>query len=152
MEKVKNYKKQAKYAELMEKLDKALKEEFFYEAIFIEFAVLEDRTASLLRHAGISTVDDNGKDLGLYNKIREIKRNSIFKNEYVEKHDLFSILDDVDSWRVKRNDLMHDLANEESSLDEIKKFAIQGDILVDKLSNKSSLINNHNDKLLACNV
>ena len=147
MEKVKNYKKQAKYAELMERLAKALKEEFYYEAIFIEFAVFEDRTSSLLRHGGISTLDDKGRELGLHDKIKFIKRHSLFNNEYVEKHGLFSILDDVDTWRRKRNDLMHDLAEEESSIDEVRKFAVNGDILVSKLNNKSKLINDHNDNL-----
>ena len=147
MEKVKNYKKQAKYAELMKRLSKALKEEFYYEAIFIEYALFEDRTSSLLRHSGISTLDDNGRDLGLLDKIKLIKRHSIFNNEYVKKHELFSILDEVNLWRKTRNDLMHDLAEDECSIDEIRKFAVQGDILVSKLNNKSRLINDHNDKL-----
>ena len=77
MEKVKNYKKQAKYADLITRLNKALNEEFYYEAIFIEFAMFEDRTSSLLRHAGISTLDDNGRDLGLLDKIKLIK-NTIY--------------------------------------------------------------------------
>ena len=147
MEKVKNYKKQAKYAELMERLGKALREEFYYEAIFIEFALFEDRTESLLRHAGISALDDRGHELGLHDKIKLIKRHSKFNNEHVEKHQLISILDDVDSWRRTRNDLMHDLANEESSIDDVRKFAVLGDILVGKLNNKSTVINNYNDNL-----
>ena len=68
-------------------------------------------------------------------------------NEYVKKHELFSILDEVNLWRKTRNDLMHDLAEDECSIDEIRKFAVQGDILVSKLNNKSRLINDHNDNL-----
>ena len=147
MEVVKNYKKQAKYADLMERLGRALREEFYYEAIFIEYAVFEDRTGSLLRHAGISTLDDRGQDLGLHAKIKLIKRHDMFRNDYVDKHELFSILDEVDSWRVKRNSLMHALAEDDCSLDEVRKFAVQGDILVTKLNNKSRLVNNHNDGL-----
>ena len=147
MEKVKNYKKQAKYAELMKRLDKALKEEFYYEAIFIEYALFEDRTSSLLRHACISTLDENGRDLGLHDKIKIIKKHSIFNNDYVEKHDLFSILDEINVWRKTRNDLMHDLAEDDCSIDDVRRFAVESDILVSKLNNKSSLINDHNDKL-----
>ena len=147
MEKIKNYKKQAKYAELMERLGRALQEEFYYEAIFIEFAVFEDRTSSLLRHAGISTLDEDGQEMGLHSKIKLIKRHSMFRNDYVEKHELFSILDDVDTWRRTRNDLMHALADEESSIDDVRKFAVLGDILVTRLNNKSRLINDHNDNL-----
>lgn len=147
MLKIKNYKKQAKCAELMDKLNRALREEFYYEAVFIEFAIFEDRTGSLLRHAGISTLDENGQELGLHAKIKLIKRHDMFRNEYVKKHELFSILDDVDNWRKTRNDLMHALADEDSSIDDVRKFAVQGDILVTKLNNKSRLINNYNDSL-----
>ena len=71
----------------------------------------------------------------------------MFRNDYVEKHELFSILDDVDTWRRTRNDLMHALADEESSIDDVRKFAVLGDILVTRLNNKSRLINDHNDNL-----
>ena len=36
---MKNYKKNQTYAELMEKLNLAIKNEFYYEAIFIAYAV-----------------------------------------------------------------------------------------------------------------
>ena len=39
------------YSDLMSKLKKSMSNEFYYEAIFIEFAILEDRTSSLLKHA-----------------------------------------------------------------------------------------------------
>ena len=68
-------------------------------------------------------------------------------HEYVEKHDLFSILDEVNVWRKTRNDLMHDLAEDDCSIDDVRRFAVEGNILVSKLNNKSSLINDHNDKL-----
>lgn len=32
------------YSDLMSKLKKSMTNEFYYEAIFIEFAILEDRT------------------------------------------------------------------------------------------------------------
>ena len=42
---------------------------------------------------------------------------------------------------------MHDLAEDDCSIDDVRRFAVKGDILVSKLNNKSSLINGHNDKL-----
>ena len=41
---MKNEVKQHKYAEMMTKLKRATYEEYYYEAIFIEYAILEDRT------------------------------------------------------------------------------------------------------------
>ena len=67
-----NYYKHEKYAELMEKLKKSLKNEFYYESIFIEYAIIEDRTESLLRHANIKTTDSKNYSLKLNDKLRKI--------------------------------------------------------------------------------
>lgn len=54
METVKNGKeKQSAYRNEFSRLDKALKNEFFLEAIAIGYAVIEDRLVSFLHHAGI---------------------------------------------------------------------------------------------------
>lgn len=42
-----------------ESLSKALKYGFYYEAIFLEYAVIEDRLASVLKYAGILYIDKN---------------------------------------------------------------------------------------------
>lgn len=49
--------KKEKYANLMAKLKKATDNEYYYEAIFLEYAILEDRTDSLLKHANIECCD-----------------------------------------------------------------------------------------------
>ena len=53
MEKItNNMQKYANYKEQMGRLKKALNSEFYLEAIFIEYAVMEDRLESILRHSG----------------------------------------------------------------------------------------------------
>lgn len=99
-----NYEKNLKYRSLHETLTRALKSEFYYEAIFIEYAIMEDRTDSILRHANI-TIDDPT----LNNKIKTIKFNRAFKDDYIKKHLTFELLDSVNKWKKKRNDLIHDL-------------------------------------------
>lgn len=47
-----NMQKYANYKEQMGRLSKALTQGFFLEAIFIEYAILEDRLESILRHSG----------------------------------------------------------------------------------------------------
>ena len=54
-----NYEKNLKYRSLNGMLAKALRYEFYYEAIFIEYAIIEDRTSSLLRHAKHANVTIN---------------------------------------------------------------------------------------------
>ena len=41
-------------------LTKAMKQGFYYEAIFIEYAILEDRLASVLKYAGVLTMEKSG--------------------------------------------------------------------------------------------
>jgi len=41
----------------MERLNRAMKERFFLEAMFIEYAVMEDRCESILTHAGVFRPD-----------------------------------------------------------------------------------------------
>ena len=52
-----NMQKYANYKEQMERLNRAMKEHFFLEAMFIEYAVMEDRCESILTHAGVFRPD-----------------------------------------------------------------------------------------------
>ena len=50
-EKTSNMQKYENYKEQFKRLKKALENGFNLEAIFIEYAIMEDRTESVLRHA-----------------------------------------------------------------------------------------------------
>lgn len=139
---MKNYEKNLKYRSLHEALTRALKSGFYYEAIFIEYAILEDRTSSILRHANVTINDPT-----LNNKIKAIKFNRAFKDNYVKKHLTFELLDSVRDWKSKRNDLIHDLVTIPYSNEEIKNIALEGNEIVKKLSNKSTLVNRYLDKM-----
>ena len=53
MEQIKdNMQKYANYKTQMGRLKKALSYQFYLEAIFIEYAIMEDRLESVLRHSG----------------------------------------------------------------------------------------------------
>lgn len=45
--------KYSNYTEQMGRLKKAMASRFFLEALFIEYVIVEDRTNSILKHAGI---------------------------------------------------------------------------------------------------
>ena len=141
---MKNYKKNQTYRELMEDLKLAVEKEFYYEAIFIEYAIFEDRTESLIRH---SKIEHNltDKEFTLHNKIKVMKYSNEFKSFYCNKHEILKLLTDVDNWRDKRNKLIHDLVNTELTYDDIKEIAIKGYELVNKLNNKSTLVNDYFD-------
>ena len=136
------YKKNEKYKDLMEKLNKSIKNEFFYEAIFIEYAILEDRTESLLRHAKI-----NEKNSTITLKINKIKTNKIFKDKYINKHLSIELLDKIIKWKNKRNELIHDLIKTKYTNNQIESIALEGYEIVKKVNNKSTLVNKYLDKI-----
>lgn len=139
--------KNIKYKDLMEKLKKAVKNEFYYEAIFIEYAILEDRTESLLRHAKLKTTNYEGKNLTLANKLRIIRSSSKYNKTYIKRHLTFELLDSIDKWKYKRNVLIHDLIKCPYNNNQVKDIALLGYEIVKKMNNKSTLVNRFLDSL-----
>lgn len=128
------------YSDLMSKLKKSMSNEFYYEAIFIEYAILEDRTASLLKHA-----NRKYNNLTLNEKLYKIKSLSIFKDEYCKKHLTLDLIDRLYKWKNKRNKLIHDLIKSSYDNFDIKEVAEEGYELVKKFNGKTILVNKHLD-------
>ena len=140
-----NFEKRTQYAILMSKLKKATYNEFYYEAIFIEYAIMEDRTKSLLTHANVK-LKDNEKET-LNNKLNHIEKDSKFNNKYTRKHIPIELIEQIHEWKKERNKLIHNLVNEEYNSEQIKNLALEGECLAIRLANKSKLVNKYNDKL-----
>ena len=68
-----NTQKYETYKSIHESLSKALKYGFYYEAIFLEYAIVEDRLASVLKYAGIPYIDKNGQDVSISKKLNLIE-------------------------------------------------------------------------------
>lgn len=142
-----NLEKQNQYAILMSKLKRATKYENYYEAIFIEYAILEDRSASILKHAKIRLPKDNKNGTNLFHKLEAIENNSKFNNAYCQKHLPKEYIEKIQKWREKRNTLIHDLVETKYDSKLVKQLALDGECYVMKFSSKSKLINNYFDKL-----
>lgn len=139
-----NFEKRDRYALLNENLDKALENEFYYEAIFIEHAILEDRIESLLRHA---KVEYPIKSL-LGAKITYIETDKKFKEEYVIKHIDNELMQEIRDWKKSRNDLVHDLVNCPYGDEDVKDIALVGKNVIRKFAGKTTLVNKYFDKVL----
>lgn len=142
-----NIEKKEKYAELMIKLNKATNEEYYYEAIFIEYAIIEDRLEALLRYAGLKYKQDNGTNIDIQKKINKIQNDAKFQDSYIKKHITPKILNEIQLWKNERNRLIHNLVNAKYDNEEIKNIALQGECLAKKISNKSTLIKRYFQKL-----
>ena len=135
-----NYEKRDRYAELNETLRKALEQEFYYEAICIEHAILEDRVISLFKHANL----DMPFQLGA--KLEKLKTNQIFKDEYISKHIDMELLDKNNNWRDKRNKMVHNLIESSFASEDIKEIAQEGNEIIKKFASKTTLVTKYLDK------
>lgn len=137
----KNYVKQEIYKAMKVNLRKAMRFGFYYEAIFIEYAILEDRCLSLLKHAGVKYSDSKGNELKISEKIQKLRGNPAFDNPYVRKRLTLEFIQDMEDWKRNRDQLIHDLAKLPYNNERIKEIAEQGQDITRILENKTKSLN-----------
>lgn len=152
MEPMINSSKQEIYKAMKSNLSKAMKAGFYYQAIFIEYAIIEDRCSSALRHAGVKYIEKDGKEIKLSQKLNKLYSNSAFSENYIRKRLSFSLIDEIRIWKKDRDSLIHDLANIPFDYQEVKTIADNGKELVRKLENSVRSINAYIDKQKQNNI
>lgn len=106
-------------------MDEAIEHEFYLEASWITYAILEDRLLSILKESGggHDKIKMLGPKLGEVNK-RMLNTLNMRKAFYGE------LLPDLDRWKDKRNMLMHTMASEAKTAaeldDDSKQLAMEG--------------------------
>ena len=139
--------KQSIYAAQKTQLKKTMHSGFYYEAVFIEYAIIEDRTESVLRHAGgIKLTDSRDQPLKLKDKLNKIRDNARFHSKKIRMLLSLELIDDINSWRDKRNKLVHYLMNTPNDTEQLKELAEQGQELVRILDSKVKSANKIFDK------
>ena len=136
------------YKKMHEDLKKAMIYEFYYEAIFIEYAIFEDRFNSLMKYGNVKYLDKYGNPIGIKQKINKARNNPIFTTDFVRKRITLEMLDQIESWKDRRNKLIHALATTKYDEESVKQIALEGNDLIKVFSNKVQSVNNHNKKLL----
>lgn len=132
------------YKTQFQRLNRALANEFYLEAIFIEYAIMEDRTESVLRHAGLwpAYLKRRGKNMVTINsKIKFIQEKARNKSGLLHKYFSDDLMDQVFNWKEKRNPLIHALLNQKLGPDDLKALATEGNSLVRILRTRAA---NHN--------
>ena len=101
-----------RYRSAFERLDAALEEGWFLEAITLEESIISDRLISTLHHLG-KNVNPKIHLKDLIDKNRRLFENSEFNF-------CGTIFDDLDEWRLKRNACVHSYCkfDEDSSFSE----------------------------------
>lgn len=147
MEQEKNMEKYEAYRSMMINLSKAMRLGFYYEAIFIEYAVIEDRCASALRHAGVKYKDSKEREIKLSQKLDKMRSHRAFVIPYVRKRITLELLDQITDWKRERDSLIHALARISYNPESVKAIAENGQELVRILDNKVKSVNSYYKKI-----
>ena len=134
-----NEEKREVYINLKQRLKKALANEFWFEACMIEYAIIEDRTSSVLAHTGIckNAYDSNKK---LSNKLSSIEYQLGKSHPIISAKMDKKIIDDIRLWKDRRNDIAHRACIIRYEDTAIKDIALEGKELVERISNASAKI------------
>ena len=131
---------QENYRELFGKLKRAVAGKFYYEAIFIEYAIMEDRTESILRHGDHweAYLKWRGKNRpSIESKINKIKNYASDRKDLSHRYFSDSLLDDIRLWKEQRNALIHVLLKQGLDQEELAQIALTGKKLADQLRNRT---------------
>ena len=138
MDNADNMLKYGNYKEQMGRLKKAMANHFLLEAICIEYNVIEDRTESILRHAGVFNPEKHGT---LAKKIRRIKEIARGKRFLLRRYLSEDQMEEIRLWSKRRNDCIHDLLNQPISTQELALIAEEGQRLAKLLCSKVTSYN-----------
>lgn len=132
-EKQKNYKTQ------FQRLKKAMDNAFYLEAVFIEYAIMEDRTESILSYEGykINSRNPNGF-VSFGEKKRKICDVARGKKTLMNHYFSDDIMDRAMEWVNERNSVIHALLKKNTTTEELKAFAECGESLCKELRNRAN--------------
>ena len=130
-----NMEKYSNYKEQMGRLKKAMDNHFLLEALFIEYAIMEDRCESLLRHSGVFNPEKHDTINKKLNRIAELVRN---KKSLIRKYISAELIEEIKGWKEERNRLIHALMKQSLTSEELEQIAAQGQRLVKTLCSKTT--------------
>ena len=141
-----NMQKYENYKEQMTRLKKALTSGFYLEAIAIEYAIIEDRVESVLRHTGVFNPEKHNTLNKKLNRLSELQRN---KKGLVRKYLSEELLQSIYTWKDERNPMAHALLKLHLHTEDLQSIALTGKTLVDMLSTKVRSYNKALERLTA---
>lgn len=135
-----NMQKYANYKEQMGRLKKALSHQFYLEALFIEYAILEDRLESVLRHSGKWNPKPD-QHISIDRKITLVAKLAEEKKGLAKRYFAVELTESLKMWKEDRNRLIHALMKQSLHTEDLRKLSENGAELVKQLSGKTSLYN-----------
>ncbi len=148
MDKTENKLKYENYREQFKRLKSALNGGFNLEAMFIEYAIMEDRTESILRHAGkweAYLKSRKGREPSIDSKIKYVQKLAENRKDLLHRYFSDEMLTELLSWKEERNRLIHVLLKQQLEHNEVS-LAEQGKQLVDELRKRAGNYNRSIDR------
>lgn len=138
-ENISNAQKFDNYKEQFVRLRRAMDNRFYLEALFIEYAIIEDRTKSILVHAGKyeAYLKKRGKyQETLDSKVKYIQGFAAEKKSLLNRYFGDILLEDILLWKEDRNKMVHALLNQVLSTTDLEHLAETGSVYCKSLRNK----------------
>ncbi len=136
---ISNKEKQENYKIQFQRLKKAMENAFYLEAVFIEYAIMEDRTESILAYEGNQIVPKNEKEfISFTRKKNRIEKLSERKGSLIGRYFSDDLLQRIQDWVNGRNAVVHALLKKNMTTDEVRLFAEQGEDLCKELRNRAN--------------
>ncbi|MEZ8096971.1 hypothetical protein ACED51_22970 [Photobacterium swingsii] len=114
--------KRQHYKELMQRMNEAHEHEYYLEASWFAYTVLEDRLLSALRQSGGTTYKNHKPIRMLGKKMQEIKLRKK-KDALLSAYFNDALMDRIHHWKEDRNDLTHAMADGTKTMTEVDKSA-----------------------------
>ena len=145
-----NHGKYENYKEQFHRLKKALGNGFYLEAIFIEYAILEDRADAVLSYEGNEIIPKNEREfISFARKKNRIIKLSEKKNSITGRFFSQEFMEQVFNWVNRRNAVIHGLLKRTMTADELQSFALEGKMLCETFRNKTRSYKRRVNKLKA---
>ena len=134
---VDNQQKYENYRVQMGRLKSALRNHFYLEAIFIEYAIMEDRLEAILRHAG-KWHPKEGAFVSIDTKVKKVAE--VAREKKNPAHRCFppELTNEILAWKDKRNRLIHALLKQSLHSDDLLEVAEEGERLTKQLCSKAT--------------
>ena len=126
------------YKEQFKRLDKALKYGFNLEAVFIEYAILEDRAEAVLRYEGNEIHTKERQFVSIDRKLKKIKDIAREKKSLPNRYFTEEFIDEILSWKEERNGMIHAFMKKQLTTESIEAVALKGKDLARQMANKAT--------------
>ena len=124
-----NQQKYLNYKEQFKRLNRAIASGFNLEAMFIPYSIMEDRSESVLKHAGKyeKYLKKRGnRNPSIESKIKEILKCRSNRKDLMYRYFSDELLDNILDWKDERNRMVHALLKQELTSEELENLALQG--------------------------